>query len=194
MKTPKSWIKFRDGKKGGVYKYVDRSSCHLWLDENFPGWSFEAIAFESFGEYVYCTGKLTVFDQHATLNGQEYSGTFVPRIIQCRGSKEAIRDSRTKELVPHDYYKSAETDALKRCAFTLGFAMDVYTGDDYDVINISEQDATFFLNHIKDLYVWLIQQNDTSLEKLNKLRTIMTSFVAGNLPIEKLSKTLNIKE
>lgn len=123
-KTHKRLIKTREGAKGKIFKYVDRITAMDWLDKNYPGWSMEVVpnSFQALADHIFIAVKLTVVDLN--LNGYV-------RTLTCYGCDEAIKSKETKELVPSQYIKSAETDALKRCVFSLGGFTDVYTNDSY---------------------------------------------------------------
>ena len=121
--TPPNIISKRPGKGGGEWDYV-------------PGWwfkkklnfvfgfahDFDILGERVDGEYITVKGKLTV--KH-------------PKTNQVLASKTdyggaAIKFKRDMAHKPENYldisndFKAAATDAFKRCAVQLGFAMDVY--------------------------------------------------------------------
>jgi hypothetical protein len=104
--TPKKFKKTRQGKGGKEFTYVDRRYVEQWLNENYADrWSFEIVpnSHTTIGDNVHVLGTLVL---------QEQSGTI--RKFTCYGAKEAIPSNG--HLAVHPYLKSAESDALKRCA------------------------------------------------------------------------------
>lgn len=115
-RTPKKYVRQREGKAGQTWKYVNRIGCRKWLDDNYPGWSFEInpASVHQLGNFVHIAGTLTVYESESLLK----------RTFTCFGAKEAIVGK--EGLSTHPYLKSAETDALKRCVADLGGFNDVY--------------------------------------------------------------------
>jgi len=62
--TPKARIKYRPGKKGMQYKYIDRIYACECLDENYPLWQFNLIpkSYEEINSFVQIMGTLKVID------------------------------------------------------------------------------------------------------------------------------------
>ena len=120
--TPKKFKKTRQGKGGKEFTYVDRRYVEQWLNENYADrWSFEIVpnSHTTIGDNVHVLGTLVL---------QEQSGTI--RKFTCYGAKEAIPSNG--HLTVHPYLKSAESDALKRCAAMVGCAADVYNAESID--------------------------------------------------------------
>ncbi len=117
--TPKKFKKTRQGKAGKEFTYVDRRYVEQWLNEHYADrWSFEVVAssWYSVGDNIHILGTLSVMEKSGTV-----------RKFTCVGAKEAIPSNG--HLTAHPYLKSAESDALKRCAAMLGCAADIYAGE-----------------------------------------------------------------
>lgn len=117
--TPKKFLKERKGKGGQTWTFVDRRYVEQWLNKEYgTRWSFqiEPASFQTIGEHVHVLGRLTVVESDGTV-----------RKVESYGAKEAIPSNG--HLTPHPYLKSAESDALKRCAAMLGCAADVYKAE-----------------------------------------------------------------
>ena len=132
-KTPKSVIKTRVGKGGQKFSYVEGWYIKRMLNALFAmQWDFELQQVRE-GEFFYMNsqqviviGKLTVRDT---------SGN--PRIVKVGVGKKDIsylKDANgRRSTTPVDLgneIKAAETDALKRCATSLGIALDLYMKED----------------------------------------------------------------
>lgn len=116
--TPKHIIKTRPGKGGGQWDYV-------------PGWwfkkklnfvfgfmhDFEILGERVDGDFITVKGKLTIRHPKGGIiaSKTDFGGA---AIKYKKGTKDYLD-------LPNDF-KAAATDALKRCAVQLGFAMDVY--------------------------------------------------------------------
>ena len=117
--TPKKFKKTRQGKAGKEFTYVDRRYVEQWLNEHYADrWSFEVVpnSWYSLGDNIHILGTLSVMEKSGTI-----------RKFTCVGAKEAIPSNG--HLTVHPYLKSAESDALKRCAAMLGCAADIYAGE-----------------------------------------------------------------
>lgn len=162
-KTPKSAQKVRKGKDGKSFTYVNGDYAQKWLDDNYPGssWEVDPDSVNNIGNNVHVAGTLTLVEK---------SG--VVRRIKRYGSKEAILNSGTGQLVTHPYLKSAETDALKRCLAFLGMANDIYGSG----IEAEEKVAVCDPNDIR----WFAEQMPTILASLppEKLHIIPVQFTA----------------
>lgn len=117
--TPQHIIKKRPGKGGGQWDYV-------------PGWwfkkklnfvfgfahDFDIIGERVDGDFITVKGRLTI--KHPKTGQILASKTdFGGAAIKFRKGTKTYLD------IPNDF-KAATTDAFKRCAVQLGFAMDVY--------------------------------------------------------------------
>ena len=107
-------IKQREGSYGRVLDYVEGWAVIQRLNEAFGGdWDFEVKAYETLEEEVVVLGKISA-------NG----------IVKCQfGSSAITRAKETgKPISIGDDFKSAATDALKKCASLLGVALYLYNG------------------------------------------------------------------
>jgi len=148
--TPKNKILKRQGKAGKKWKYIRRIDAMEWLDNNYPGWSFEMIPdsiMEKAG-YMWVTGKLTIYE-----TGQ----AALKRVITCIGCDEIEFKTETvdgqkfklDEVLVIPYFKNAETDALKRCVFSLGGFKDVYTDDKIEAQSyLSPEDQQWYVDRV----------------------------------------------
>jgi hypothetical protein len=187
-RTEPDIIHVREGKAGQVWRYVKRIAVMEWLDRNYPGWSFEVVpdSFKEYGGLVMAIGKLTVFEPETGLK----------RIVSCTGSDEIeFRKDDKKIPVSMTYYKNAETDALKRCVFTLGGFTDVYTDEEEssEPIVADEELGWFIKNALKLL---LKRHADGKITARNLFKSIC-GFMRGDISKEKIIKafpelTINI--
>lgn len=137
-KTSKSVIKEREGYGGMIFKYVNRFTVMRWLDKNYPNlWSMEvdpsSLVLEN-GLYRAVV-KLTV---------KELSYG-IERAITCVG-EEGEKNNNDQEG-----YKAAETDALKRCVFTLGGFSDIYAPDEFLLLEqtfITKEEFKSVIEHL----------------------------------------------
>jgi hypothetical protein len=160
QKTPKRAKKARTGKGGIQFAYINRAYAKAWLDKHFPFHNISVIheSARLEGGYASIVVRLEV----ATEEG-------ITRVIQMYGSKEAIVVKETGQLAPHPYFKSAETDAIKRCAVWLGCANDVYGNeelDDAEIVGVSKDDIS-----------WVLTQMPRFVNAVDK------GFPAGNIPL-----------
>jgi len=123
VKTPKKYTYQREGGRGKMFTYVKRFICQVWLDTYYPGgWSFTQDTFyidKEIGK-VFVHGILKVMEEESNLD----------REISAWGDNDLTRDRETDEFHRNqDMLKGAESDALKRCVFTLGGFNDIYTID-----------------------------------------------------------------
>jgi len=126
QKTPQEHRFTRPAKGGGTWDYVTGAYVKQTLNNVFGWlWSFDIINMkESHGQAV-CQGKLTI---------NKHDGT--PLVWKTDIGKADIKyrsdwvgDKKIVSDIPLDYgndEKAAATDCLKRCAFQLGIASDIY--------------------------------------------------------------------
>jgi len=122
-KTDRKLIKILDkgyDKTGKhlLFDYVSWGTVARWLDEYYPCWSMEILpdSIKNEAGSINCIVKLTVFEEGG-----------IPRIIQCCGTRKIDIKQSDGSVVSLDYWKSAETDAFKRCVARLGGFNDIYT-------------------------------------------------------------------
>lgn len=129
-KTPKSQIKSRPAKGGGVWNYVSGSYVKKVLNLMF-GWDWdfqvlEQIANVDLGEIVV-KGRLTVRSGGKTIVKEQF------------GNKEIVFKKGTKTPLSFgNDLKAAATDALKKCANDLGIAQDVYAPQEFKEVEVKE--------------------------------------------------------
>lgn len=174
-KTPKAFTKTRQGKGGKAFTYVDRRYVEQWLDDNFPIWSFEVVAssVHTIGDHVHVLGVLTVIDQ-----------TGAKRTLSGYGAKEAIPSGG--HITAHPYLKSAESDALKRCAAMLGCAADIYNAelkDDTDALSAAVADTNILLWYANQIPTIVAQYK---LEKIHNLPAQFTALAQGKITKEQI--------
>jgi len=119
-KTPEELVKTREGSQGKFYDYITRRAAMDWLDHNYPGWSMKFIKDKFDNISVAMVISIEIYDPVIKRK----------RIIQAWGEKEVIK-KKDGGHAKIQYWKAAETDALKRCVMTLGGFNDVYTEGDF---------------------------------------------------------------
>lgn len=168
-KTSKDKVKIREGKAGRKFKYIDRTSAMEWLDKHYPGWSFIILP-DSYREdpvWLYMAGELTVYEPEG-----------LKRAIRCYGCIDLKKRKDTGALsYDMPYIKAIETDALKRCVFSLGGFADVYS--ETEVENVEDSDTWFFDTAIP----LLVTLSYTGIEELNstKIGMIVKSYMSGKI-------------
>jgi hypothetical protein len=131
-KTPKSYIYQRPAKgKAGNWDYVSGGYVKKCLNRIFGwNWNFEIVdKFKDEGE-VIVQGRLTIRNK----NG----GIVI--VKEDFGKKEIVNmKNSTKPVSIGNDYKSAATDCLKRCAYQLGLASDVYAPREFRELENPEE-------------------------------------------------------
>lgn len=184
-KTPIDVIKYRQGKQGKQWKYIDGITVQRWLDTNFPGWQWTVIpgSLQKFGGYINVAGTLKVPCLEL--------GIF--REITCYGSDEIEYSKTDGSEVSLDYAKAAETDALKRCVFRLGGFADVYSDTrpaDMSIM-LDEKDALAVLQRIPDFVAFFQSIRETSSEIFQSLQKFLTSIAEKTVTIEQAIEMIN---
>lgn len=183
--TPGEKIKVRKGKGGKSWKYIQRIDAMEWLDKNYPGWSMEVdtLSFKEYAGFVYATVKLSVIEN--------IGDTALKREIKCTGCDEIEFTKETNQPVSMTYYKNAETDALKRCVFSLGGFKDVYSEEELEDIQqqiCTDEDIDWFIQSV--LPVLNTKHKDKLISSRNYLKTI-SGFLSGEISKELIVKALN---
>jgi hypothetical protein len=127
QRTPARYIHKRPAKGGGMWDYVSGAYVKKLLNFTFAwNWDFiidkqDAIATDSGHGQVITTGRLIVKDD---------AGHLITK--SDNGKKDIAYKKETK--IPMDLgndYKASATDCLKRCAYQLGIASDVYGKEEF---------------------------------------------------------------
>tara|TARA_S200002703_G_scaffold159482_1_gene173110 strand:- start:835 stop:1539 length:705 start_codon:yes stop_codon:yes gene_type:complete len=181
-KTPKKDKKMRKGKGQDYYLYIDRLTAQKWLDENYPLWSMEAGEIDALE-----TDQGIQFNMQVRVDFYDKL-TNVARSVKCWGYKEGIYN-KEGQLTNQQYYKSAETDALKRCVYTIGGFADVYKPDEEIIQQIEDEDFVEQIGMLRELIeIWIKPDSPISNKKLN---SFIQDFSAGNLTNTQLEKVAN---
>lgn len=125
-KTPSQYVRQRPAKGGGVWHYVSGAYVRKVLNLMFGwDWDFEVLSEMIQGNQVIVKGKLT-----CRVNGKS--------IIKTQfGCKEIVMRKGTNEpLNLGNDFKSATTDALKKCSAEIGIAGDIYGKDEFKEIDV----------------------------------------------------------
>ena len=116
QKTPKKYIKKREGRGGFKFDYVEVGYVIKKLNEMFgPFWKFEIKDKGREGKQIWVLGKLTIYFAKDFFISKEQYGSATVKIT---------REGKVVNL--GDDYKAAASDALKKCASMFGIAHDVY--------------------------------------------------------------------
>lgn len=176
QQTPKRFKKIRTGKGGKEFTYVDRRYVEQWLNDYYGDrWSFEVVP----NSHVTIGDNVHVL---CTLLLQEQSGSI--RKFTCYGAKEAIPSNG--HLTVHPYLKSAETDALKRCAAMIGCAADVYGAESIETEQTKEIVNTDLIAWFATVMCTLAQSLPP--EKLGNLPKQFTALAEGKLTKDQIIK------
>ena len=128
-KTPSQYVRQRPEKGGGVWHYVSGAYVRKVLNLMFGwDWDFEVLSEMIQGNQVIVKGKLT-----CRVNGKS--------IIKTQfGCKEIMMRKGTNEpLNLGNDFKSATTDALKKCSAEIGIAGDIYGKDEFKEIDVIQE-------------------------------------------------------
>lgn len=167
QKTPAEHRFTRPAKGGGTWDYVTGAYVKQTLNEVFGWlWSFDILSMKEAHGQVVCQGKLTINKPDGT-----------PLVWKTDIGKADIKyksdwknNIKIVSDIPLDYgndEKAAATDCLKRCAFQLGVASDIYDSkkefielkrDDYLVVEESMEET-------KSL-------SDTDITKINSTKSL----------------------
>lgn len=127
--TPKEVLKSRKGRGGLEFVYIETNWVIKKMNEVFGlGWDFEILEQTpielalKIGQIVV-KGKLTIKDKYNRTASKTQFGSAELKFIKGK--------PRTSENLVDiaDDYKSAASDALKKCASYFGIALDVYSGE-----------------------------------------------------------------
>ena len=128
-KTPAQYVRQRPAKGGGVWHYVSGAYVRKVLNLMFGwDWDFEVLNEMVQGNQVIVKGKLT-----CRVNGKS--------IVKTQfGCKEIMMRKGTNEpLNLGNDFKSATTDALKKCSAEIGIAGDIYGKDEFKEIDVIQE-------------------------------------------------------
>lgn len=128
-KTPSQYVRQRPAKGGGVWHYVSGAYVRKVLNLMFGwDWDFEVLSEMIQGNQVIVKGKLT-----CRVNGKS--------IVKTQfGCKEIMMRKGTNEpLNLGNDFKSATTDALKKCSAEIGIAGDIYGKDEFKEIDVIQE-------------------------------------------------------
>jgi len=123
QRTPKKEIKYRQGRGGLQFAYVEHGYVTERLNLVFGfNWDFEIVDKQILEDEVIVEARLTV----RTPGGQTIVKTqFGGADIKRHGS--GAKSGRPLSIA--DDYKAAASDALKKCASLLGVGLDLYGRD-----------------------------------------------------------------
>lgn len=170
-KTPSQYVRQRPAKGGGVWHYVSGAYVRKVLNLMFGwDWDFEVLSEMIQGNQVIVKGKLT-----CRVNGRT--------IIKTQfGCKEIVMRKGTNEpLNLGNDFKSATTDALKKCSAEIGIAGDIYSKDEFKEIDVIQDDLSSEAIHTskeKERVIRHIQNAITieSLKQVEKLAVVYELF------------------
>jgi hypothetical protein len=189
-KTSNKNKKIREGKGGQNFYYVDRLAAQSWLDEHYPVWEMKVLPDSLFviddttergrktGTYNIAV-ELTVKDPNTAVN----------RTITCYGSKEFIIN-KEGEKTQQAYFKSAETDAFKRCVYTLGAFADVYKPED-EVEDYTSTEMNIVNNVVLNVLPELLKLYEIGKVKEVQVRNVLSKVSNSNVDQELLNKWIN---
>lgn len=123
QRTPAKEIKTRQGKGGRQFAYVEHGYVTERLNLVFGfNWDFEVVDKQILDDEVIVEARLTVrTPQGQTIVKTQFGGADIER--HSSGAKNG------RPLSIADNYKSACSDALKKCASLLGIGLDLYGRD-----------------------------------------------------------------
>lgn len=173
-KTPTRFIKERPAKGGGTWKYVSGGYIHKCLNLMF-GWDWD---FEIMDEKLYIeAGEVVVKGRLTCRSGGK-------TIVKTQfGNKDIVfkKDSLKPLSIGNDF-KSAATDALKKCAASLGIAQDVYAPEEFKEIIIEEaqsKDVALMLVNCSDFEEYKMVWDGLTEEEQLKYKSLFDKLLAS---------------
>jgi hypothetical protein len=123
QRTPKHEIKYRQGRGGLQFAYVEHGYVTERLNLVFGfNWDFEIVDKQILEDEVIVQARLTVRTPSGqTIVKTQFGGAEIKR--------HASGEKRGRPLSIADDYKAAASDALKKCASLLGIGLDLYGRD-----------------------------------------------------------------
>ena len=160
--TPEEKVKYRKGRAGQIYAYVETSYVIEMLNRIFGwGWDFEILDQISIEEAI----KLGMIVVKCKLTVKDRSGHSVSKT--AFGSSE-VKKTKSGEIIDlADDFKAAASDALKKCASMLGICLDVYSGKfsqpkgqvetirAEDIITVEPEQQKDKIQEMKEIYIHL---------------------------------------
>jgi len=123
QKTPARHKYTRPAKGGGTWDYVTGVYVKKTLNYVFGWlWSFDIISTEEKYGQVVCQGKLTI---------NKPDGSALMWKTDIGKSDIKMKKDQTGPLDYGNDVKASATDCLKRCAFQLGIASDIYGKNEF---------------------------------------------------------------
>jgi len=170
-------------EQGREYTYIKREACINYLDNNFLEWEWDFDPSSiTRGEYFfYGAGCLRVIEPISKLERK------MRTIGECRYH---IKDG---QIQYKDFYKTVDTDSLKRSIVLLGGFHDVYTDSEEDGQN-DDTEPEVFVKLVKQIL--MLAESDNKDITLESFQNIIYNFVKGRINLENIIKTLeklNIK-
>ncbi|MEA2575570.1 MAG: hypothetical protein QOH93_2868 [Chloroflexia bacterium] len=123
QRTPRQEIKYRQGRGGLQFAYVEHGYVTERLNMVFGfNWDFEVVDKQILEDEVVVEAKLTVRTPGGqTIVKTQFGGADIKR--HASGNKNG------RPLSIADDFKAAASDALKKCASLLGIGLDLYGRD-----------------------------------------------------------------
>jgi len=138
QKTPESHKYTRPAKGGGSWDYVTGVYVKKTLNYVFGWlWSFDIISIEEKHGQVVCRGKLTInkSDGSPLMWKMDIGRADIKYKTQY---KDGVKTTSDITLDYGNDEKASATDCLKRCAFQLGIASDIYGKNEFKEISQSD--------------------------------------------------------
>ena len=167
-KTPSQYVRQRPAKGGGVWHYVSGAYVRKVLNLMFGwDWDFEVLSEMIQGNQVIVKGKLT-----CRVNGKA--------IVKTQfGCKEIMMRKGTNEpLNLGNDFKSATTDALKKCSAEIGIAGDIYGKDEFKEIDVIQDTLSADEVHNSKEKERVIKhiENATTVESLEQVKDLIEKY------------------
>jgi recombination DNA repair RAD52 pathway protein len=167
-KTPSQYVRQRPAKGGGVWHYVSGAYVRKVLNLMFGwDWDFEVLSEMIQGNQVIVKGKLT-----CRVNGKS--------IIKTQfGCKEIMMRKGTNEpLNLGNDFKSATTDALKKCSAEIGIAGDIYGKDEFKEIDVIQETLSADEVHNSKEKERVIKhiENATTMQSLKQVQSLAIKY------------------
>jgi hypothetical protein len=138
-RTPKQYVRKRAAKGGGTWDYVSGGYVKKALNLVFGwDWTFRVLDKWKDGGECIVHGQLTVSSHGVTVIKEQFGNKEI--IYRKQKPEEVVAGAERIPLSIGNDYKSACTDALKKCAAELGFAADIYNKEEFKEVQVVEDD------------------------------------------------------
>jgi len=140
-RTPRQYIREREGKGGQKWRYVTVGYIKKVLNLMFGfDWDFEIVSEQIVGGSVVVKGKLTCRSNGKEIVKMQFGSKEImyknDYVDNGKGGKTKVKTDQPLDI--GNDFKAAASDCLKKCAADIGIAADVYNADEFKEVYVKE--------------------------------------------------------